>query len=202
MANLDALGNPEVVSRIRIDVEHMSRIVQQLLLDARLETASLNPDQVVDLNAATAEIAASFAPLALASNKTIELLRSDAPVSVHTNSFALRAALGNLIENAIGHTPAGTSVRIRVSGRPAIEVMDSGPGIPAEQRTLVFERFWRADQNTSGAGLGLTIVDRIMKALNGTVCVGDCAGGGALFTLIFPTAATVIPERSSETAMT
>jgi signal transduction histidine kinase len=202
MANMDTLGNPEVVSRIRIDVEHMSRIVHQLLLDARLETASLNPNEVVDLNAATAEIAASFAPLALASNKTIELLRSDAPVSVHTNSFALRAALGNLIENAIGHTPAGTSVRIRVSGRPAIEVMDSGPGIPAEQRTLVFERFWRADQNTSGAGLGLTIVDRIMKALNGSVCVGDCAGGGALFTLIFPTAATVIPERSSETAMT
>jgi signal transduction histidine kinase len=202
MANMDTLGNPEVVNRIRVDVEHMSRIVQQLLLDARLETAFLNLDEVVDLNGAAAEIAASFAPLALASNKTIELLRSDAPVSVHTNGFALREALGNLIENAINHTPAGTSVRIRVTSHPAIEVMDSGPGIPAEQRALIFERFWRADRNTSGAGLGLTIIDRIMKALNGSVRVDDCPGGGALFTLVFPTAATVIPERSSETAMT
>jgi len=202
MANIDTLENPEIVNRIRIDVEHMSRIVSQLLMDARLETLSVNFDEVVDLNSAAADIAASFAPLAIASNKTIELLRSDAPVSIRTNGFALREALGNLIENAISHTPAGTSVRIRVSNHPAIEVMDSGPGIPAEQRARIFERFWRADQNTSGAGLGLTIVDRIMKALNGSVCVDDCAGGGALFTLIFPAAATVIPERSSETAMT
>jgi signal transduction histidine kinase len=93
-------------------------------------------------------------------------------------------------------------VRIRVTSHPAIEVMDSGPGIPAEQRALVFERFWRADRNTSGVGLGLTIVDRIMKALNGSVCVDDCPGGGALFTLVFPTVAAVNPERSSEPAMT
>jgi signal transduction histidine kinase len=201
MANIDTLGNPEVVNRIRIDVEHMSRIVQQLLLDARLETTFLNLDEVVDLSAAAAEIAASFAPLALASKKTIELLRSDAPVIVQTNSHALRAALGNLIENAIIHTPTGTSVRIRVTSHPAIEVMDSGPGIPVEQRAFVFERFWRADRTTSGAGLGLSIVDRIMKALNGSVCVNECPGGGALFTLVFPTVAAVIRERSNEPAM-
>jgi signal transduction histidine kinase len=201
MANMDTLENAEFVKRIRPDIDHMSRIVQQLLLDARLETISLNLDEVVDLNAAAAEIAASFAPLALASNKTIELLRSDAPVSIHTNSYALRAALGNLIENAIIHTPTGTSVRIRVTSQPAIEVMDSGSGIPAEQRALVFERFWRADRNTSGAGLGLSIVDRIMKALNGSVSVGNNPGGGALFTLVFPTVAAVIPERSNELAM-
>jgi signal transduction histidine kinase len=201
-ANIDALENPRVVNSIRIDVDHMSRIVSQLLADARLETACFSLDEVVDLNDLAADIAAGFAPVVLASNRTIELLRSDAPVVVPTNSFALREALGNLIENAIFHTPVGSSVRIRVTNRPAIEVMDSGPGIPVEQRALVFERFWRADQNTSGAGLGLSIVDRIMKALHGWVYVDDAPSGGAQFALVFPAVASVVSERSSEAALT
>jgi signal transduction histidine kinase len=201
-ANIDALENPRVVNSIRIDVDHMSRIVSQLLADARLETACFSLDEVVDLNDLAADIAAGFAPVVLASNRTIELLRSDAPVVVRTNSFALREALGNLIENAIFHTPVGSSVRIRVTNRPAIEVMDSGPGIPVEQRALVFERFWRADQNTSGAGLGLSIVDRIMKALHGWVYVDDAPSGGAQFALVFPAVASVVSERSSEAALT
>lgn len=201
-ANIDTVENPQLVNRIRVDVEHMSRIVSQLLLDARLDTAPLDLDEVIDLNAIAADIAAGFAPLALASNKTIELLRSDALVAVRTNSFALRDALGNLIENAITYTPAGSSVRIRVTNRPAIEVIDSGPGIPVEQRALVFERFWRADQNTSGAGLGLNIVDRIMKAFNGSVCVDDAPGGGARFILVFPAVAAVVAEQPSALALT
>ena len=201
-ANIDTVENPRVVNLIRVDVDHMSRIVSQLLADARLETACFNLDEVIDLNTLAADIAAGFAPLALASNRTIELLRSDAPVLVRTNSFALREALGNLIENAISHTPAGSSVRIQVTNRPSIEVMDSGPGIPVEQRALVFERFWRADQNTSGAGLGLSIVDRIMKALNGSVCVDGAPGGGARFILVFPALVAVVVKQPSAPALT
>ena len=199
MANLDTLNDPEVAARLRADIEHMSRIVSQLLLVARLETVSVNLDEVIELNTAAADIAASFAPLALASKKSIELLRSDFPLPVRTSSFALRAAVGNLIENAINHTPMGTSVRIRVTDRPAIEVMDSGSGIPPDQRSMVFERFWRGDRSKGGAGLGLAIVDRIMKALHGSVTVSDAPGGGALFTLVFP-AAAVSAEGSSEPA--
>ena len=135
MANMDDLKEPEVANRLRTDVEHMSRIVSQLLLVARLEHSPINLDEIVDLNDAAADIAASLAPLALASGKSIELIRSDEPVVIRTNTFAVRAALGNLIENAIRHTPEGTSVRLRVTHRPSIEVMDSGPGIPVEQRT-------------------------------------------------------------------
>ena len=202
LANIETLKNPEVASRLRVDVEHMSRIVSQLLLVARLETLSLNPDETIDLNGAAADIAAGFAPLALASNKTIELLRSDAPVIARTSAFALRAALGNLIENSINHTPAGTAVRIRVTKGPAIEVMDSGPGIPADQRELVFERFWRGDRSKNGAGLGLAIVQRIMAALNGSVTVADAPGGGALFTLVFPAVAAAPIQTANEPALT
>jgi signal transduction histidine kinase len=185
MANIDTLGDTAIAGRLRTDVEHMGRIVSQLLLVARLETLSIKLDEVVELNSTAADIAAGLAPLALASSKTIELIRSDQPIFVRSSTFALREALGNLIENAISHTPAGTRVRLRVTNEPAIEVIDCGPGVPTEQRARIFERFWRGDQSKGGAGLGLAIVDRIMKALHGSVTVGDGPDGGALFALRF-----------------
>jgi signal transduction histidine kinase len=185
MANIDTLGDTAIAGRLRTDVEHMGRIVSQLLLVARLETLSIKLDEVVELNSTAADIAAGLAPLALASSKTIELIRSDQSIFVRSSTFALREALGNLIENAISHTPAGTRVRLRVTNEPAIEVIDCGPGVPAEQRARIFERFWRGDQSKGGAGLGLAIVDRIMKALHGSVTVGDGPDGGALFALRF-----------------
>ncbi len=186
MANVDTLKDPELAKRLRTDVAQMSRIVSQLLLVARLETVSINTDEVVDLNNAAAEIASSLAPFALASGRSIELICSAAPVVIRTSTFAVQAALSNLIENAIKHSPAGTSVRLRVTDCPSIEVMDFGAGVPLEQRTKVFERFWRGDTSGGGAGLGLAIVDRIMKSLQGSVSVDETPGGGALFTLVFP----------------
>lgn len=186
MANVDTLKDSELAKRLRIDVAQMSRIVSQLLLVARLETVSINTDEVVDLNNTAAEIASGLAPVALASGKSIELIRSAAPVVIRTSTFAVQAALSNLVENAIKHSPAGTSVRLRVTDCPSIEVMDFGAGVPLEQRTKVFERFWRGDTSGGGAGLGLAIVDRIMKSLQGSVSIGETPGGGALFTLVFP----------------
>jgi len=186
MANVDTLKEPDVANLLRTDVEHMSRIVSQLLLAARLETFSINLDEIVDLNDTVAEIAGNLAPLALASDKSIELVRNDKPVVIRTNTFAVRAALSNLVENAIKHTPVGTSVKLRVTDHPSIEVMDCGLGVSFEHRTKVFERFWRGDRSSGGAGLGLAIVDQIMKALQGSVSVGEAPGGGGLFTLIFP----------------
>ena len=189
MANVDMLKDEDTAAQLRPDVEHMSRIVSQLLLASRLETLSTNPDDIIELNEASADIAGNLAPLALASGKSIELIRSDEPVTVRASMFALRAALGNLIENAIRHTPSGTSVRIRVTNCPSVEVLDHGPGIPVEQRVKVFERFWRGDRSGGGAGLGLAIVYQVMQALHGSVRVDDAPGGGALFVLIFPPAA-------------
>ena len=185
LANIDALKDPAIADRLRTDVEHMSRIVSQLLLVARLETLSLDLDEVVELNGATADIAANLAPLAIASAKSIELVHADQPIYLRGSNFALRAALGNLIENAINHTPVGTSVCLRVTSGPSIEVTDSGPGIMAEQRARIFERFWRADKSKNGAGLGLAIVAQVMKALNGSVSVANAPGGGAQFALNF-----------------
>ena len=68
---------------------------------------------------------------------------------------------------------------------PSIEVHDSGPGVPPELREKVFERFWRGESSKEGAGLGLSIVRRIMHALHGSVSVPD-AEAGAQLSLVFP----------------
>ena len=186
LANIDALDDTTIANRLRVDVEHMGRIVSQLLLVSKLQTLSIDLTEVFELNSATAEIAAKLAPLAIASFKSMELTKADRPIFIRGSSFALREALGNLIENAINHTPAGTSVRLRVRNDPAVEVIDSGPGVPPEQQKRIFERFWRGDHSKNGAGLGLAIVEQIMKALGGSVAVDDNPAGGARFTLVFP----------------
>jgi signal transduction histidine kinase len=95
----------------------------------------------------------------------------------------------NLVENALVHTPPGTTVEITVDSRGAITVSDRGPGVPRAEREHIFRRFWRRDRRRQGsAGLGLSIVARIAERHGARVSVGDRTGGGAAFTLSFPTA--------------
>ena len=89
----------------------------------------------------------------------------------------LERALGNLVENALLHGAAPVTVRVRPG---EVIVDDAGPGIPADQRTAMFERFRRgADvQNRPGSGLGLAIVRQDIAAHGGTVEIADAPGGG------------------------
>jgi signal transduction histidine kinase len=185
-ANVQSLDDPAAIERLRIDVDHMTRIVSQLLLTAQLDNSTIDFKEIIDLNEVVADIAANLGPIAINADKSIRLERCDAKLFVRTSGFALRAALQNLIENAIKHTPRETSVLVRVTGLPAVDVIDSGPGISEELRPKVFERFWRGDKSADGAGLGLSIVQKIMTAMHGTVSVADAPGGGAQFTILLP----------------
>lgn len=185
MANIDNLDDPATSSRLRADVDHMSRIVSQLLLVAQLDTLPIELNDVLELNDATAEIAAGLAPYAISLSKSIELIRAPDSIFVRTNAFAFRAALSNLIENALNHTPPGTPVSLHVTQPSCIEVIDSGPGIPADQVEHIFKRFWRADKSKDGAGLGLAIVQLTMNGLQGAVSVCNNPNGGAKFSLHF-----------------
>ncbi|MEV0444524.1 HAMP domain-containing sensor histidine kinase [Streptomyces spectabilis] len=105
----------------------------------------------------------------------------------------LRQAIGNLVSNAVRHTPAGGSVTVTsrvVSGRVAIEVADTGTGIAAADLPHVFDRFWRADKSrtraTGGSGLGLAIVRNLVQAHGGTVTAESTPGRGTTFTLHLP----------------
>jgi len=185
-ANIQAMQDKTVAAKLAYDVELMSRMVHQLLLFARLETWPRPREEGVDLMDIATDVANNLAPLALASGKHLEIVNGIGPVCVQSNAEALRAALSNLVENAIAHTPSATTVSIRLTQEPTIEVTDCGPGVPPDQRDRIFERFWKGDRNGKGAGLGLAIVKHIMTALQGSVSISDSPSGGAAFTLRFP----------------
>jgi two-component system, OmpR family, sensor kinase len=106
----------------------------------------------------------------------------------------LHRLAGNLIENALIHTPPGTpvTVSVRREGPHAVlEVADRGPGVPRDMRERVFERFARGDGDAApqgSSGLGLAIVQAVTDAHEGRVELGDAEGGGARFVVTLPTA--------------
>src|SRR6202035_1816459 len=185
-ANIDTMTDCAVAAKLRYDVEVMSRIVNQLLLVARLETLNVRLDERGDLCLTARQAAENLGPIAISMHKTLEVEEPAAPVFIRGNGFGGNIAISNLIENAINHSPPGKAVPIGGTPSPALEISDSGPGIPAEFREKIFERFWRGEASKEGAGLGLAIVRRIMHALNGSISVGDAREGGAQFTLQFP----------------
>ncbi|MDR6978914.1 two-component system sensor histidine kinase BaeS [Streptomyces sp. 3330] len=108
----------------------------------------------------------------------------------------LRQALGNLVTNAVRHTPPGGAVTLTARGDGGcvvLEVADTGSGIAAEDLPHVFERFWRAEKSrsrrTGGSGLGLPIVRQLTDAHGGTARATSTPGAGSVFTLRLPAAA-------------
>jgi signal transduction histidine kinase len=185
-ARVDTLDNPVVREALREDIAGMSRIVSQLLDIAELESFVVDPAEKADLHSICAEVAAFIAPLALAQGKTIALTGTRGPVWIKGNPETLFRAIRNLAENAINHTPQGTLVEIDVAENGTVRVLDDGPGIPENEREVIFRRFWRRDRRRPGsAGLGLSIVSRIVEAHAGSITVENRTEGGAAFALHF-----------------
>jgi signal transduction histidine kinase len=105
------------------------------------------------------------------------------------NAAAIADALRNLVENALAHTAWGTEVIVEVGQEGTLSVLDSGSGIPVDDRPHIFDRFWRGrGVRTDGAGLGLAIVMEIVKAHGASIAVNDRVPCGARFDLRFRTA--------------
>jgi signal transduction histidine kinase len=183
---IDMIGDRELANSLRDDIESMSRLVNQLLDIAELETLVIGAGEIADLTVIATEVAAFIAPLALSQHKTVAVTGTRHPVPVRGNADTLGRALRNLVENALAHTPAGTTVAIFVDASGEFRVMDRGPGVPNAEREQIFRRFWRRDRRRAGsAGLGLAIVKRIAEMHGATIDVEDRPGGGAVFALRF-----------------
>ncbi len=185
-AHLDTLPDRPVAQDLGRDVATMSRIVEQLLRVAQLETDAMPTDTPADLHLAATDVAAQLAPLALRENKTLIVSGHDGPILVQGEAEALHHAVRNLVENALAAMPPNGTVELIAGTDGSLHVDDEGPGVPLAQRGVVFQRFWRGDRSggkLGGAGLGLSIVARIAEVYGGTVDVTDAPRGGARFTL-------------------
>lgn len=92
-----------------------------------------------------------------------------------------------MVENAIKYSARGATITLEISPDHSVRVIDHGKGVPADQREDIFKRFSRIDRRGGGSGLGLSIVQRIVKAHGGSINLSDTPGGGATFTLQFLT---------------
>jgi two-component system OmpR family sensor kinase len=184
--------NDAEVARRRIEEEsvRMSTLVDDMLLIARLDQGRPLESMPVDLQVIARDAAADAR--AVAPQREITL---DAPdtVLVAGDDTRLRQVVGNLVRNALVHTPASSPVEIAVTtqnGTAQLSVADHGPGLPAGDRERIFEPFYRADASRSrdsgGAGLGLSIVSAVVAAHGGKVKVRETKGGGATFDVELP----------------
>ncbi len=186
--------NREIAGSALRSSRRMRRLVGDLLLLARADAGREAPHGPVDLADVLHEAAAEEAPIA--DDHEIEV-EAPAGLIVEGSSDDLHRLVLNLIENAITHTPAGTSVDLSARTEQdwiVLEVSDDGPGVPEEAREMIFERFVHGGSDgaadcsgaSGGSGLGLSIVRAVARTHGGSVAVTDSDLGGARFVVRLP----------------
>jgi two-component system OmpR family sensor kinase len=182
----------QLLSRIEGESVRMGSLVEDLLLLARLDQAREMEHLPVDIAKVTRDAVASA-----------QVAGADHPISLSGDleelytlgdQHRIHQVVANLLANARTHTPAGTAIAVSIAQSAdglRIAVSDNGPGLSEEDQKRIFERFYRADSSRvridgEGSGLGLSIVDAVMKAHGGSVSVASEVGKGATFTLFFP----------------
>ena len=185
----------KAMTRIEEESARMGVLVEDLLALARLDEVREQIREPVDL----AALAADAVDDARAVAPDREITLEGTGTVVDGDSGQLRQVLANLMRNALVHTPAGTPVEVSVraaDGRATLAVRDHGPGLPTDDPSELFQRFWRADpgrgRGRGGAGLGLAIVAGVVAAHGGRAAAADAVGGGARFEVVLPLRATEI----------
>jgi len=179
-----------IVGSMLEESDRLASLVDRLLTLSRAETgqAALTRD-VVDLQRLVDEAVTHLQVLAEEKGQTIEIVREGAPLAL-ADRQVLRQALINLVDNAIKFTPGGQTIRIRVGqdARDAlIDVIDSGPGIPADATPRIFDRFYRVNEiGTSGSGLGLSIARGAVEANGGRLSLESTGPQGSTFRIAVP----------------
>lgn len=179
----------ETVQRV---ARALAREVDSLLLLARGDSTSPSKRTTFDFAELVEEAVEATEPLGLPHSVRCTFHRFG-NAFVNGEKAGLSRVATNLISNAVLYTAPGTVVEITARsdrGEAILEVADRGPGVKAEDRRLIFERFARLDtaraQNPEGSGLGLAIVDQVVRAHQGRVEIEDRPEGGALFRVVLP----------------
>ena len=189
----DGIATPsaQTLNSLHEEAVRLGRMVEDLQTLASANAAGLDLHRrLLDLGRVAADAADSLAVRFRAEN--IELQQQLPPTTVLGDPQRLHQVAANLLANAAKFTPAGGTVTVRsfADGNEAVlEVCDTGPGIPEDERTLVWDRFYRgqAGRLAAGSGIGLAVVKELVDAHGGTVVVEGATIGGARFVVRLPT---------------
>ncbi len=201
---LDEPTRLEFLDSMREQVARLTKLASDLLDLSRLDAGRLTVElEPVDLAALGEEIVEEFGPAAQVGDHALELVTSEGAVALADELRVLQ--IGRiLVENALRHTPPGTTVRVCTlmrDGRAVLEVEDDGGGIPDDHQEQLFERFFRLDgARASGSGLGLAIARELAVLMDGTVEV-ESRAGSAVFRLVLPQPAPAEPHEREPVAV-
>jgi two-component system, OmpR family, sensor histidine kinase CiaH len=187
---VDEVG--EALDDIDSEVRLVTALVDDMLLLARTDSGVVQVDRVpLDLADVAAEAGALLSSLGV--ERGVAVLLDPLPAPISGDPVRLRQLVTILVDNAIRHSPSGTTVTVHVqpeAGSALLEVEDQGPGIKPENMELIFERFWRADDAPAGGtGLGLAIAKWIVEQHHGAIGAENRPEGGARFWARLPAAA-------------
>ncbi|OKJ74910.1 histidine kinase [Streptomyces sp. CB02460] len=189
--------DPEFIAFLHTEAVQLQHIIDDLqdLAQADAGALRLHPEPV-DVAELLGQVAAAHQARADAAGVALGVRPPDRPLpALSADPVRLRQAVGNLVSNAVRHTPEGGKVTLRAYGSEdgdavLVDVADTGSGIPADDLARVFDRFWRGEKSrsrrTGGSGLGLAIVRKLAEAHGGTATASSTPGEGSVFTLRFP----------------
>ena len=187
---LDGLypADREHLERVLAETHQLERLIDDLRTLSLTDAGALPLHrEAVDLGALATEVVAGFEPQASAANVSLAV-ETDAGATASVDGRRVRQVIGNLISNALRHTPAHGHVTVRVrriGPSVELEVADTGAGMDAEASEHAFERFWRSG-DAAGAGLGLAIVRDLVQAHGGEVSLESSVGIGTVVRCRFP----------------
>ncbi|WP_448574444.1 two-component system sensor histidine kinase RppB [Trichothermofontia sp.] len=207
-ANLEATLNPEATAAdawetlrtVERQSTRLAQLVNDLLLLSRMDLQGQPPRlQPCNLNDLVSDLVEEFTALAIAANLSLTAnIQTDRAVIIWGSEAQLYRLVANLITNAIQYTPAGGQITIHLKQEmpyALIQVQDTGIGIPLNEQTRVFDRFYRVhcdrSRDTGGAGLGLAIAQAIVQAHHGSILIDSQPGKGSIFTIKLPTKASL-----------
>jgi two-component system sensor histidine kinase QseC len=185
----DPIDRANALLQLGNGVERATRVVTQLLTLARLEPTAVQLSMgELDFAALLRQELAELTPLALARQQELELQTDGDNFQLLADGPSLGTLLQNLVGNAVQYTPSGGRIRVCLEAQPGallLRVQDSGPGVLAELRGKLFERFFRQGMG-QGAGLGLSIVQRVVELHGGSIELHDSPFGGLEVLLTLP----------------
>jgi signal transduction histidine kinase len=189
----------EALGDIEAEVRHMTALVEDMLLLARTDSGVVQIERVpLDLGDIAADAASML--VTLGEERGVKVVLDPLPAPVTGDPLRLRQLVTILVDNAIRHSPAGSTVEARVrpsTGGAMLQVDDQGRGIKPEDLPRIFERFWRADDAPpGGTGLGLAIAKWIVEQHGGAIGAVNLPGGGASFSVWLPN--VPVPEAAPD----